>query len=107
MAKLWLIRRALEIRARRAAAFGRAGTYRPLAASGERAEAVVAFARGDEVVTVAPRLVRRIGRLGWGDTTLPLPPGRWLALDGAEHEGAPCLAELLNAFPVAILERSA
>lgn len=107
MAKLWFIRRALEIRTRRATAFGRAGTYRPLAASGERAEAVVGFARGDEVVTVAPRLVRRIGRLGWGDTTLPLPPGRWLALDGAEHEGAPCLTELLNAFPVAILERSA
>ena len=107
IAKLWLIRRALEIRSRRATAFGQTGTYRPLPASGERAEAVVAFARRDEVVTVAPRLVRGISRLGWGRTTLPLPPGRWLALDGREHHGAPQLGELLDAFPVAILERSA
>ena len=107
IAKLWLIGRALDIRSRRPMAFGRAGEYRPLVAEGERSDAVVAFVRGDEVVTVVPRLIRRIGRLGWGDTTLELPPGRWHALDGTAHEGARRVDGLLDAFPVAILERSA
>jgi (1->4)-alpha-D-glucan 1-alpha-D-glucosylmutase len=107
IAKLWLIGRALDIRSRRPMALGRAGAYRPLGAEGQRSDAVVAFARGDEVVTVVPRLIRRIGRLGWGDTTLELPPGRWHALDGTAHEGTRRVDGLLDAFPVAILERSA
>jgi (1->4)-alpha-D-glucan 1-alpha-D-glucosylmutase len=107
IAKLWLIGRALGIRSRRPMAFGRAGAYRPLVAEGQRSDAVVAFARGDEVVTVVPRLIRRIGRLGWGDTTLELPRGPWHALDGTAHEGTRRVDGLLDAFPVAILERSA
>jgi (1->4)-alpha-D-glucan 1-alpha-D-glucosylmutase len=105
--KLWLLRRALELRARRGAAFGASSTYEPLAARGTRADAVVAFIRGGEVVTVVPRLLRRVERLGWDDTTISLPTGRWRGLDGIEHSGAVRLAELLQSFPVAILERSA
>ncbi|MGI8999778.1 MAG: malto-oligosyltrehalose synthase [Candidatus Limnocylindria bacterium] len=103
--KLWLIHRALAVRARRPATFGASATYTPLLARGSLADAVVAFVRGDDVVTVVPRLVRRVERLGWGDTMIPLPAGRWRGLDGADYSGTIRLDTLLRAFPVAILER--
>ena len=105
--KLWLVRHALRLRRRHDAAFGPAGGYRPLFAEGTLADAVVAFERGGAVLTVVPRLVRRVERLGWSDTRLPLPDGRWRNLDGAEHVGTVSLATLLASFPVALLERVA
>jgi (1->4)-alpha-D-glucan 1-alpha-D-glucosylmutase len=48
--KLHLIHRALELRGRRPEAFGRSGAYRPL----EAGEEVCAFARGSDVLVVAP-----------------------------------------------------
>ena len=107
LAKLWLIRRALELRARREAVFGASSTYEPLVAHGELADAVVAFVRGSDVVTVVPRLLRRVEEVGWGSTGIQLPVGRWTALDGVDHDGSVKLTELLAPFPVAILERSA
>jgi (1->4)-alpha-D-glucan 1-alpha-D-glucosylmutase len=105
--KLWLINRVLEIRARRPEAFGESGTYRALPARGELAEAVVVHARAGDVATVAPRLLRRVARHGWGDTVIELPPGDWRGLDGRSHAGATLVNELLLDFPVAILERLA
>ena len=105
--KLWLLRRALELRRRHEVALGPAGGYLPLTAVGTLADAVVAFQRGGEVVTVVPRLVRRVERLGWSDTRLALPDGRWRNLDGAEHAGTIPLPTLLSNFPVALLERVA
>jgi (1->4)-alpha-D-glucan 1-alpha-D-glucosylmutase len=102
--KLWLLHRVLEMRRRRPEAFAN-GAYRPLELCGPKAMAAVAFVRGDAVVTVAPRLVRAIERDGWSDTSLRLPAGRWRALDGKEHGGAVHLADLLESFPVAVLER--
>ncbi|MGZ8563335.1 MAG: malto-oligosyltrehalose synthase, partial [Candidatus Limnocylindria bacterium] len=102
--KLWLQYRVLELRRRRPEAFV-GGSYRPLEASGVRSAAAIAFVRGDAVVTVAPRLVRAIERDGWGDTMLQLPEGRWRSLDGTEHGGEVRVADLLGAFPVAVLER--
>jgi (1->4)-alpha-D-glucan 1-alpha-D-glucosylmutase len=103
--KLWLIRRALAVRGERPAAFGEGEPARPLLASGARADHVVAFSRGEQVVTVAPRLVLRLqGR--WEDTVLELPPGRWRnALGGGGWQGRAALAELLSRFPVALLVR--
>jgi len=103
--KLWLIDRALRIRARRPEAFGAGGTYRSVPTRGERAAAVIAYARGDDVVTMAPRLIRRVERLGWGDTVVELPPGGWRGLDGRTHAGATLVDDHLVEFPVAILER--
>jgi len=103
--KLWLLHRVLDLRRRRPEAFV-GGSYRPLQASGVRSAAAVAFARGDAVVTVVPRLVRAIERDGWGDTMLWLSDGRWRSLDGTEHEGEVRVADLLGAFPVAVLERA-
>ena len=102
--KLWLLHRLLDMRRRRPEAFVGA-SYRPLEASGARAAAVVAFARGDAVVTIVPRLIRTVERDGWADTSLRLPNGRWRSLTGAEHEGQIRVDDLLAAFPVAVLER--
>jgi len=104
--KLWLLRRALQLRQRRPKAFGPDATYRALHPAGERASSVVAFARGHEVVTVVPRLVRHVAEVGWDDTAVGLPDGRWRGLDGVEHSGEPLVRELLDAFPAAILERT-
>lgn len=101
--KMLLTQRALHLRRRRPEAFR--GEYSALAASGSKARHVVAYARGGEVVAVAPRLVLGVGG-DWGDTLLTLPPGTWVdALDGGRRfEGGVRLSELLGPFPVALLE---
>jgi (1->4)-alpha-D-glucan 1-alpha-D-glucosylmutase len=109
--KLWLLRQALDLRHRRAAAFGPEATYEPVWAGGERAEHVLAFGRSAEVVAVAPLQVRRLGpsfaAWRWGDTHLELPEGTWHdVLTGATVQGRVLLADLLRTFPVALLERS-
>jgi (1->4)-alpha-D-glucan 1-alpha-D-glucosylmutase len=89
--KLWLIVRALELRARRPEAFE--GDYAPLAAPG----GVVAFARGDAVVAAA---AVRPGAEG----AVELPAGRWrdVLAEGPPLEGsAP-----LGALGIALLERA-
>jgi (1->4)-alpha-D-glucan 1-alpha-D-glucosylmutase len=104
--KLWVIHKALRLRRRGPAAFGREGSYEPLRARGSRAHHAVAFVRGGAVVTVVPRLV--IGLAGdWSDTTLPLPQGAWRnELSGDRVGGGNVLlGELLARFPVALLSR--
>ncbi len=109
--KLWLIRRALDLRRRRPQAFGTGASYEPLPALGARAAHLFAYARGGAVIAVVPRLTLRLARTGgWSSTTLPLPAGAWRnVLDGATYVdeaqvGAPTL---LARFPVALLERTA
>ncbi len=105
--KLWVIARTLDLRRRRPELFDRRGTYRPIAATGRRAGNVVAFARGRGLVAVVPRLTAGLGG-EWGATRLPLPVGRWTNLlsgDGsAPVTGRPRIADLLERFPVALLE---
>jgi (1->4)-alpha-D-glucan 1-alpha-D-glucosylmutase len=104
--KLWVIRQALALRRERPAAFGLEGTYRALTAAGRRALHTIAFARGDDVVAVAPRLVLGLGG-EWDDTTLPMPAGAWRnVLTGDTVAGGEIrLADLLRRFPVALLAR--
>ena len=126
--KLYVTHRALELRRARPALFS-GGTYLPLAASGPRAEHIVAFARAHqagEILTVVPRLSARLagGRLVpptgaavWGDDLLLLPnvppctryrnslTGE-VAVVRAGAEGAGLrLADVLRSFPVGLLER--
>lgn len=103
--KLWVTARTLRVRRERPDAFGPRGTYRPVMAAGARADDVIAFARGDEVVPVAPRRVRG-GK--WADTQLPLPEGPWYdVLSGQQHRGGRTPVEaLLRRFPVALLVRT-
>jgi (1->4)-alpha-D-glucan 1-alpha-D-glucosylmutase len=104
--KLWLIRQSLRVRRDRRELFGPHGSYQPLSARGPKAEHVVAFVRGQDAITVAPRWMLRLDG-DWGDTTLPLPAGRWRnSLTGDEWLGGETrLDEILARFPVALLVR--
>jgi (1->4)-alpha-D-glucan 1-alpha-D-glucosylmutase len=112
--KLWVTARALRLRQERPGALGPAGSYTPVTATGVRDQHVVAYLRGDEVLTVVPRLVVGLGSTfetwDWGDTTLPVPPGRWRCVltehvvDGGSDVP---VGEVLAAFPVALLARDA
>lgn len=107
--KLWLIARALDLRRRRPETLAAGASYTPVEAAGGRASHVVAFLRGEAVLAVLPRLVLRLARTGgWSATALPLPPGRWHnVLDDEAYDGGTLvrLADLLERFPVALLER--
>jgi (1->4)-alpha-D-glucan 1-alpha-D-glucosylmutase len=119
--KLWVIWRALGLRRAQAELFAR-GDYKPVAAAGERARHVVAYARRlgrNGVVAVSGRLfaslgiapgVPPVGRHVWGDTMLELPfvaPGTRLLdeLTGEVTESAArglALATALARFPFAL-----
>jgi (1->4)-alpha-D-glucan 1-alpha-D-glucosylmutase len=104
-AKLWTIRCALGLRRRHAALFS--APYRALAASGPHAHRVFAFARGDDLIAVVPRL--GVGAEGWPGTTLALGAGPWLdVLCGREIAGGvQPVAGLWRSLPVALLLRAA
>ncbi|GAC1591278.1 MAG: malto-oligosyltrehalose synthase [Acidimicrobiales bacterium] len=113
--KLLVIREALALRHRRPACFGPTAGYTPVVSTGARAAHVVTFGRGpagssSEVVTVVPRLVMGLEAAGgWGETVVAVPPGSWRdVLGGAEYEitdAGVLVRRLLEAFPVALLER--
>lgn len=102
--KLWLIRQTLHLRRDRPEFLRPGAGYRPVCARGAKAGHVVAFMRGENVISVAPRLVLRLEG-EWGDTALDLPAGRWtnfLTGDSWETDRGR-LADILARFPVAIL----
>jgi (1->4)-alpha-D-glucan 1-alpha-D-glucosylmutase len=104
--KLWVIRQALALRARRPELFGAEASYAPLAVRGPRSQHAVAFSRGIGAVVLVPRLVLRLAG-DWGDTRVELPAGEWLdTLSGERWRGGALpVAQLLARFPVALLER--
>jgi (1->4)-alpha-D-glucan 1-alpha-D-glucosylmutase len=125
--KMYVTWRALDFRRRHGDLFA-TGAYRPLEASGERAEHVCAFARsaGEEVaLVVAPRLLAGLsgraerpptGGPTWGGTWLGGPPewaggrfrnwltGEVLRATGRDGRAALPLAEVCATCPVALLE---
>ena len=104
--KLWTLARCLDLRRRRPEWFGPDATYRAIPTRGDAREHVIAWSRAEHVVAVVPRLSgSRTG--GWADTTLELPPGRWVdVFTGAHGDGGPRdVADLLRTFPVGVLER--
>jgi (1->4)-alpha-D-glucan 1-alpha-D-glucosylmutase len=98
--KLWLLHRLLEGRGR-----VEPGDYAPLRATGALADAVVAFSYAGRV-SVVPRLALRVERDGWGDTAVDLPDGEWTNLDGRRHSRVARLSDILDRFPVAVMERT-
>jgi (1->4)-alpha-D-glucan 1-alpha-D-glucosylmutase len=98
--KLWLLHRLLERRGR-----VEPGDYAPLRATGALADAVVAFSYAGRV-SVVPRLALRVERDGWGDTAVDLPDGEWTNLDGCRHSRMARLSDILDRFPVAVMERT-
>jgi len=102
--KLFVVQRALAVRAELPGAFGAISTYEPLPASGDAAARVVAFARGGSVVSVAPRLT--LGLPDMQKTSLTLPPGSWSdRLAGGTHTGEVGLERLWRDFPVCLLTK--
>jgi (1->4)-alpha-D-glucan 1-alpha-D-glucosylmutase len=93
-AKLLVVREALRLRRAMPEVFA-SGAYVPLDGDGDGR--AVAFARGDAVVTVVPRLGNRLG------VSVSLPPGAWRdCFTGAAFDGHVRLDE----FPVALLVRA-
>ncbi len=105
--KLWLIQRLLADRRRHPQRYGPDAGYEPLAVHGAKADHAVAFARGDGLAVVVPRLVAGLDD-DWGDTTVALPGGTWTSvLDGSTTaSGDVGMADLLARFPLAVLARN-
>lgn len=122
--KLLVLHCGLELRRRHPLLMTR-GRYLPQTVSGERADNVCAFGRvadGASAVVVAPVLGTErplsgdAARKWWGDTRLRLSPelaGDYRELLTASRvdigrgaEPSLCVGELLERFPVALLERS-
>ena len=100
-AKLRVVTTALRLRRDHPDWFLSTSSYRPVDA-GPRA---LAFARSESVVTVVPiRAVETAGR-GWDDDTVALPDGDWHDLLTDRPVTSSRLADLLAAFPVALLVR--
>lgn len=112
-AKIHVVRCALALRARRAGVFADSA-YTPLASTGAHAHRLLAFARGGTVIAVIPRLVLALTRDGtrwplgavWEDSAVELPTGTWRNLlgGGVWRGGSTPAAQLLETFPLALLE---
>jgi (1->4)-alpha-D-glucan 1-alpha-D-glucosylmutase len=103
--KLWTVRQALRTRAAHPKCFGAEGTYSALWAAGPKAGSLVAFRRGEDVITVVPRLL--IGAGSWEGSSLELPPGVWENQFTGERigEGKTDISALFSRFPLALLTR--
>jgi (1->4)-alpha-D-glucan 1-alpha-D-glucosylmutase len=107
--KLWLVQRALQLRGERPDSFGAKAAYVPVNAKGPHADRVIAFQRGDGVITIAQRWSKGLlaGAESWGDTVVEVPAGSWEnRLTGAKLDGGRVRVEdLLRVFPAALLAR--
>jgi (1->4)-alpha-D-glucan 1-alpha-D-glucosylmutase len=104
--KMWTIHKALELRCERPECFGAEAEYTPLEVDGDKHDHVIAYLRGEDVVTVVPRLTLKLGG-AWKDTMVVLPKGRWRnRLTGESVEGGVITMRLLmKDFPVVLLVR--
>jgi (1->4)-alpha-D-glucan 1-alpha-D-glucosylmutase len=105
--KTIVLRRLLDLRRRRPEAFESGATYTPMTAHGARADRVISFGRGDDVVAVVSRWNAR-DPLAEGDAVLEIAAGSWRdVLTGRTHRiEAPLSVNALFApLPVAVLER--
>ncbi|MBP1821293.1 malto-oligosyltrehalose synthase [Mycobacterium sp. OAE908] len=104
--KMNITRSALRLRRDRPDTFTN-GDYTPLLAEGAGAEHLVAFLRGDDVVTAVTRHSVRLAETGWGDTTLTLPAGTWTdRIGGGRFSGKVSASDLFAGSAVALLERA-
>ena len=104
--KLWLIHHALQVRRDLPSSFGAEATYTPVLADGPRANHVIAFLRGDNVLALAQRLPHKLAG-SWAGTIINIPEGRWInRFTGATvRPGRIKVQALLEQFPVALLTR--
>ena len=100
------ISQALELRREHPEWFGAEADYAPVDVEGAKRDHVIAYLRGDDVVTVVPRLTVRLEG-AWKDTIVVLPKGRWRNRLTGElvAGGVIAMKLLLKDFPVALLAR--
>jgi len=104
--KVRVVTAALRLRRARPEVFTDGG-YTPLLAEGPAAGHLVAFVRGNDVVTAVTRHSARLAETGWAETLLTLPDGTWTDRIGAgRFSGAVSPGELFAELPVALLERA-
>jgi (1->4)-alpha-D-glucan 1-alpha-D-glucosylmutase len=106
--KLWVIHCALRLRLERPECFGEDAAYSPIIGEGSRSEHLVAFSRGESVITLVPRWSLKLGGR-WSGTSVSLPPGRWknrLTGESVPGRSTP-VQRLFQQFPVALLVREA
>jgi (1->4)-alpha-D-glucan 1-alpha-D-glucosylmutase len=103
---MWTIYRALQLRRERPDCFGADADYTPLEVDGDKHDHVIAYLRGEDVVTVVPRLTLQLAG-AWKDTIVVLPERRWRnRLTGAMVAGGVVsMKVLVGDFPVALLVR--
>jgi (1->4)-alpha-D-glucan 1-alpha-D-glucosylmutase len=102
--KLWVIYKALHLRRTNPQWFGTDAAYTPLAVEGAKSEHVIAYLRGDHVVTLAKRLNVKLGG-SWAGASVELPQNRFRNMLTGEvvNGGRQRIQTLLNKFPVALL----
>lgn len=105
MPKLWLIQRCLRLRNQRPEFFSAEAAYTPVYANGRGAGHIVAFQRGENLITVVPRWLTTVE--SWEETWLTLPGGTWRNhFTGEQLRGGETEVQALFAnFPVALLTR--
>jgi (1->4)-alpha-D-glucan 1-alpha-D-glucosylmutase len=103
--KIRVLAGALRLRRKRPETFLNGG-YRSVLATGDAAEHVVAFCRGDDVVVAVTRWTVRLQDTGWRGTSVPLPAGSWVdILTGRRVNGPTPATDLFAELPVVLLER--
>ena len=104
--KLWVVHRALCLRREYPEWFGAEAEYVPVRAEGLQRDRVIAYRRGESVLTVVPRWSHEAA--DWGETTIAVPEGRWVnRMTGMDVAvGRVRVGDLLAKFPVALLVRN-
>ena len=101
--KLWLVRKTLKFRGE-LPDFANLN-YTPISATGAGEAHVFAFARGNRIITIVPRLTLKLNN-DWQDTRLELPAGNWHnEFTGDDFRGEIHMTKLFQKFPVALLFR--
>ncbi|WP_446666263.1 malto-oligosyltrehalose synthase [Flexivirga sp. B27] len=119
--KLHVVSVALHARREHPRVFGTESTYRATTSTSDhllgfmrsvnsnRLSGAIGRNHPETFMTLATRAPSRLYRSGgWGDTTVTLQPGEWLehiSGDTLTSDGHVPLAELLDSWPVALLER--
>jgi (1->4)-alpha-D-glucan 1-alpha-D-glucosylmutase len=103
--KLWVVQSALRLRNEHPEWFGAEARYVPVVAEGAGSERVMAYLRGEHVMTVVARWTK--DAKDWGDTSVRVPEGTWRNrfTDAEVGGGDVKVADLLGGFPVALLAR--
>ena len=104
--KMFVIHKALTLRREHPEYFGADAAYTPILAEGSKGENIVAYLRGNDVLTITPRHPLSLGT-DYANTTLAVPAGTWHNRFTGESiaGGTVELSTLLNSFPVALLVR--